>query len=912
MPLKQLIQLTLGAIGIVFGDIGVSPLFVLKAVLKDESKLCSDDSTTLCGDPLLLSITESTILGYLSLIIWTLTLICCIKYIIFVLKADKNGEGGTFALISLLPTENEESALWKHKAHIFTGAMLSACFILADGFIAPSMAVLSAIEGMTRTVGKLPNVNAAMIGSAVVPTTLVILLILFMVQRFGTHSVEKFAWPVMVMWFLSIAAIGLFNIVFFNPTIFQAFSPHHIGYIFRKGAAKAFAAINHTVLAVVGVETLYADLGHFTTRPIRIGFLGVVYPALILSYLGQGSNIIRSINLRDPTAILEVATDPFFSHVPSQVQVPMVILATIAAIIASQATLSGCFSLLDQAISLGVFPNVAAVHENQNGSSAVYVPFFNYICMVMCLLIVGVFQHTDAIAEMYGICVTGSMLITSILLALVMRYRWEYKIWQVAPFAIIFGSIDLFFFAAAVQKIAPYGWIAILASFILFYIMYTWTTTTTRFKQQLESTTLTMSELRLYVKTLVRTQGTVAFVSNTDEDVPIVLNVCAAKLRALPENIVCMSAVCMPTPFIAEEERYIFRTIDPNIGLYRLVISYGYAERSIDTQAAIQRATKRGLKVAQDDSVLFVVGREIVKSDHDTRYLQRLLNVSYDFIARNSQNKADYFNLPAASTLEPAGNDGYWGPYVVSHHVAEWWNTLSSFCLVILSVLGSITVVKTSAGMRYHVNHVGMAIVGLGSAIFHGTLLYAGQLGDELPMIYGSCVMIFCLWNTFPPEKPKTLQIILLTSYSTFVTVVYMWWRNPVFHQVSYALLVFLIVGLAASNNVRLAKMYPSKGGILWWLFATAFLSYGFGFFVWNVENLNCVSIRSLRVRLGGFGTITQLHAWWHLFTALGTYTNAMLMQYQRALASRQEHITIKYWTVLPITTSKKSKSKEE
>ncbi|KAI8800672.1 potassium transporter-domain-containing protein [Cladochytrium replicatum] len=652
MSLNQLIQLTLGAIGIVFGDIGVSPLFVLKAVLKDESKLCSEESTTLCGDPLLLSISENTILGYLSLIIWTLTLICCIKYIVFVLRADKNGEGGTFALISLLPTENEESALWKHKAHIFTGAMLSACFILADGFIAPSMAVLSAIEGMTKTVGKLPNVNTAMIGSAVVPTTILILLILFMVQRFGTHSVEKFAWPVMVMWFLSIAAIGLFNIIVINPGIFQAFSPHHIGYIFKKGAAKTFAAINHTVLAVVGVETLYADLGHFTTLPIRIGFLGVVYPALILSYLGQGSNIIRSINLRDPLIIYEVATDPFFSHVPSQVQVPMVVLATIAAIIASQATLSGCFSLLDQAISLGVFPNVSAIHENQNGSSAVYVPFFNYICMAMCLLIVGVFQHTDAIAEMYGICVTGSMLITSILLALVMRYRWEYKIWQVAPFAIFFGSIDLFFFAAAVQKVASYGWIAILASFILFYVMYTWTTTTAQFKHQLESTTLTMSELRLYVKTLVRTQGTVAFVSNTDEDVPVVLNVCAAKLRALPENIVCMSAVCMPTPFIAEEERYIFRTIDPNIGLYRLVISYGYAERSIDTQAAIQRATKRGLKVAQDDSVLFVVGREIVKSDHETRYFQQLLNVSYDFIARNSQNKADYFNLPAASTLE--------------------------------------------------------------------------------------------------------------------------------------------------------------------------------------------------------------------------------------------------------------------
>ncbi|KAJ3164274.1 hypothetical protein HK101_000484 [Irineochytrium annulatum] len=587
------------ASGIVYGDIGVSPLFVLKTVFASAASsvvVMQPDGIEAYVDYIDPNIiNEDKVLGTLSFLIWVITIVCVLKYIMFVLTADKNGEGGTWALVSLLPMENEESRLYKYKKQIFVLGIIAASFLLADGFIAPAISVLSAFEGVQQYSSNLPDWGVIGISSFV-------LIIIFVSQQFGTSRMLKFYGPIMVTWFLAIAGIGLYNITYW-PTIFWALSPHCAVRLVWIDFNFTCKVASQVVLAVTGVEAMYADLGHFKTIPIRASFLFIVYPALLLNYLGQGAYL-----LHNP----EAANHPFFYAVPSPVKWIILVLATLAAIIASQATISGCFTLIDQAISLRVFPNIKAIHTSSESAGAVYIPAFNYLLMIVSVSLILIFQESDRLANIY----------------------------------------DLTLLLSSVTKVQSYGWVSILLGLMLFATMYSWYITTTEIQDGLREKLLEMSDLRQQVKSINRTKGTVVFVSNTDEDVPNVLRICAEQLRSLPENIVCMSAISSTAPFIADEERTVFRTIDAVAGIYRLVISYGYAERTIDTVTAVERSRKRGLRMKPDERVTFVVGREIVASHSGTPWIKRLRIAVYSSIGANTEGKIEYYNLPPRDTLE--------------------------------------------------------------------------------------------------------------------------------------------------------------------------------------------------------------------------------------------------------------------
>ncbi|ORY44041.1 hypothetical protein BCR33DRAFT_785291 [Rhizoclosmatium globosum] len=631
MNFKKVFMLSMGAIGMVYGDIGVSPIFVLKTIFStfiieggEHGGHTIDTSV----------VNETVILGSISFLIWVITLVCCVKYIIFVLKADKNGEGGTWALVSLLPLDNEDHVLFKYRVYIFNLAIVGASCLLADGFIAPAICVLSAFEGVQDySEGHLPR-------QGTIALACIVLFILFMLQRFGTSKSLKFYGPIMLLWFLVIAGVGLYNITL-NYTVLKAFSPHMIVNLFTSNSNNAFG------LAVTGVEAMYADLGHFKTLPIRVSFLAIVYPAIICSYLGQGAYLINN-----PDA----GSHPFFNSVPQPMKYVVLVLATFAAIIASQATISGCFTLIDQGISLRVFPNIKTTHTtaaHAGDAGSVYIPAFNNALMCGSIILVLSFGSSEAIAEIFGIGVTITMTCTTLFYILAMKYVWHQPDWQTYLFSFCFIILDVFLFFASCRKFASYGWIAILMSFCMFYMMYTWYTTNKEISDKLHERLLELNELRIHVKHIHRTQGTVVFVSNTDEDVPNVLRICAQQLRSLPANIVCMTAISSTAPFIAEEERVVFRTVDPVAGIYRLVISYGYAERSIDTVTAVERARKRGLRIGAEERPTFVVGRELVSTKKDEKdFIKKFRVLSYSAISSNTEGKIEYFNLPAKDTLE--------------------------------------------------------------------------------------------------------------------------------------------------------------------------------------------------------------------------------------------------------------------
>ncbi|KAI9342778.1 potassium transporter [Zopfochytrium polystomum] len=638
MNMKKFVKLALGAIGVVYGDIAVSPIFVLKSIFYADTHALLDGETSFME--LERFVNEERVMAILSFIFWVITVVCCFKYIVFVLKADKNGEGGTWALISLLSIENEESPLWKHRDFIFGLGCFAASFLLADSFVAPAICVLSAFEGVKQ------YSNGGLSVSGVEGLACFVLFVLLMSQRFGTSKVIKFYGPIMLAWFLTIFGVGLYNVSSY-PKIFFALSPHHAVQFIVEHTADAYMIISQVVLAVAGVEAMYADLGHFKTIPIRVSFLALVYPALVISYLGQGAYLIQH-----PSA----AAHPFFDSVPTPIKFYVLTLATLAAIIASQATISGCFTLIDQGIALKVFPTIQTIHTSTESAGAVYIPAFNYTLMCGSILLVVIFKESEILADIFGIGVTGTMISTTIFYIIAMKTIWKKPSWQVYLFATFFLLSDLILLAASLRKIISYGWVTTLLGLFFFSVMYIWHTTNFQINTVLQRDHLMeISELRMYVKAIHRTQGTIVFVANMDEDVPNVLGICAQRLRSLPENIVCLSAVASTAPFVADDERYVFRTVDAAAGIYRLVISYGYAERSINTVTAVERARKRGLRVKGDEHVTFVVGRDVVSSARDEKSVLKKMQLA--FFARmvaNTESLTEFYNLPPSDTLEIA------------------------------------------------------------------------------------------------------------------------------------------------------------------------------------------------------------------------------------------------------------------
>ncbi|KAI8819244.1 potassium transporter-domain-containing protein [Fimicolochytrium jonesii] len=631
MSWRKLFTLSAGALGIVYGEISVSPLYVLKAIFAPHGGELTDD-----GDyP---EIPEEEILGTISILVWLVTLVCCIKYVWLILKADRTGEGGIWALLSLIPLESLDASVLLHRsrAGIYVLGLLAASFLVVDTMISPAITVLSAFEGI-RLYSK-----ATFSQDAVVACTCTVLAIVFWWQRFGTSRIQKASGAIFALWYLVIAMIGLYQIARY-PKVLAAWSPHYIGYMVRKDVGHVATILGEAVLAVAGVEAMYADLGHFSAKPIRWTFLGMVYPAITLNYLGQAAYLIGN-----PAA----AENPFFKSIPNVVDWPVMVLATIAAILAAQGAISGCFNLIDQSISLNKFPNVITRHLKHAHGSDIYIPAVNFCLFLGSVIMASAFHTSQHLSYTAGICVAGSMAITSFLYVLVMHHAWNLPKWKILLFGSIYLPLDLLLFVSSLRKIVNEGWVSLLLAFMVFTIMFVWTATTQEISTWLREQLITLNDLRVYVKSMPRVPGTLVFVSSGDEDVPNVLRICAGRLNNLPVNLICMSAVASQSPFVADEEKVVFRTVDAVSGIYRLVISYGYAERDFNVQTALERAKKRGLRMKAGEKISFIVGREIVHSTISSRLFGRLRRQMYNTIARNLPGKMEYFDLPPGDTLE--------------------------------------------------------------------------------------------------------------------------------------------------------------------------------------------------------------------------------------------------------------------
>jgi KUP system potassium uptake protein len=608
---RPLLPLTLTAIGVVYGDIGTSPLYAMRE--------CFFGSHSVPP-------THDNVLGVLSLIIYSLLIVISIKYIAIVMRADNQGEGGILALTALVP----QTATNTRPLLILLG-IFGAALLYGDGMITPAITVLGAIEGL--------EVSTPLFKPFVVPAAVGIIVGMFAIQRHGTHRVGRLFGPIMVVWFVVIAGLGISWIVR-EPIVLTAVDPRHAGNFFREHGWHGFAVLGAVFLVVTGGEALYADMGHFGKRPIRIAWFGLVLPALLLNYFGQGA-----LMLLDSAA----AQQPFFLLAPSWALLPLVGLATAAAIIASQALISGAFSLTRQAIQLGYSPRLDIEHTSSHEIGQVYVPQVNWGLMVATIAIVIGFGSASALAAAYGIAVTLTMVITAILLHVVATERWKWRL----PFALlvtgIFLSIDLAFFGANALKIAHGGWLPLVIGAVLFTMMTTWKTGRRILAQRLAEGAMPLDEfLEKVVQTApLRVPGTAVFMTAQPGGTPPALAHNLRYNKVLHEKVAVLMVVTEPVPHVPIEQRVRIRTLARNV--YHVVVRYGFMEDPNVTDA-LALAQANGLDVDTDD-VTYFLGREtiiVTARQGMAEWREKLFVV----MARNAVAPTSFFRLPPERVVE--------------------------------------------------------------------------------------------------------------------------------------------------------------------------------------------------------------------------------------------------------------------
>jgi KUP system potassium uptake protein len=567
-----LAALSLAALGVVYGDIGTSPLYALKECFLPEHHLPPS---------------PDNVLGILSLIFWSLTFVISFKYIGVLLKADNHGEGGILALLALVRPAGE--AAGTRRLLVLLG-LFGAALLYGDGVITPAVSVLGALEGI--------SVATPALERYIVPLAVVILVGLFAVQKHGTGGVGKIFGPVMVVWFAAIGGFGISGIVR-EPGVLRALWPGYAGAFFLDHGVKGVLILGSVVLVLTGGEALYADMGHFGRRPIRLAWFALVFPALVLNYFGQGALL-----LHEPGG----AANPFYLLVPGALLYPMVVLSTAAAVVASQALISGAFSLTRQAVQLGYSPRVTVIHTSYREMGQIYIPEVNTLLALACLALVIGFRSSTNLAGAYGIAVTGTMSITTILFAQVALHRFRWPLWRTVLVTGLFLVVDLSFFGANLVKIPAGGWFPILLALGIFVLMATW-------KRGRTILTTTMREsslpLDLFIRDLARhaparVPGTAVFMTSDSSVAPPVLLHHLKHNKMLHDRVILMSVVSREIPTVTDAERIELR--DLGTGFYTLSAAYGFME-SPDVPAVLLRLAERGLQVPLMETT-FYLGRE--------------------------------------------------------------------------------------------------------------------------------------------------------------------------------------------------------------------------------------------------------------------------------------------------------------
>jgi KUP system potassium uptake protein len=609
---KNVNGLVLGAVGVVFGDIGTSPLYAMKETFAGRYPL---------------EVEPASVLGVVSLMFWTIMVLVTVKYVAIIMKADNRGEGGSLALLALVTDLTKNSRL----ASVVTAlGIFAAALFYGDSMITPAISVLSAVEGL--------EIVAPDLKSYVIPVTIAVLCGLFWIQRRGTELIGALFGPIMCVWFAALAVLGVLNILH-DPTVMVALNPLYGAELIIHHPWQSFLALGAIFLAVTGGEALYADMGHFGRLPIRLAWFSLVLPALVLNYFGQAALI-----LHDPSTL----ENPFYRLAPDWLLIPLVVLATAATVIASQAVISGAFSVAHQAVQLGFLPRMAINHTSSSEAGQIYVPFTNWTLFFAVIGLVFVFQTSSNLAAAYGIAVAGTMIISTIMISFVAVQVWKWRLWVALPLLGTLLLIDFLFLASNTVKIGQGGWFALAIAAISFVTLTTWKRGRVLLLAAMANKTMPLDEfLRIKEPSVLRVKNTAVYLTSRPEGVPSALLHNLKHNQILHERNVLVTVVTAEIPFLEEQDRSTVTNLGK--GFFRILVRYGFMERP-DIPMALRHVSDQGLEFDLERTTFFV-SREIV--------LPRLppgmavwRELFFSWMMRNAVSATDFFRIPPERVVE--------------------------------------------------------------------------------------------------------------------------------------------------------------------------------------------------------------------------------------------------------------------
>ncbi len=609
--------LAVGAIGVVFGDIGTSPLYAFRETFSGAVDIAID---------------RMHVLGVVSLIFWSMTIVVAIQYVTILMRADNKGQGGSLALIALISRHIGQSSYgW---LVVLLGVFATSLFY-GDSMITPAISVLSAVEGLTVVDHRLDPL--------VIPIALVLLVLLFLLQSRGTAKVGALFAPVMIIYFITLAGLGL-NQIFQNPDILWALNPYYAFMFFVTDGVIAFLALGAVVLAVTGAEALYSDMGHFGRGPMRLSWFGFVMPCLLLNYFGQGAMIAGL----PPEQAAEVVKNPFFLLASEEYRLPLVILATMATFIASQAVISGAFSITHQAMQLGFMPRLSIRHTSETEAGQIYIPIINWALMVAVIVLVLTFQTSSNLAAAYGIAVTGAVTIDTILMGVLFVGVWKWKWWVALPVVLFFLIVDGAYFAANLVKVPDGGWFPLVVGLVAFTLLTTWAKGRKLMRDRMSETALPIEIFAKSAKnSATRVPGTAIFMASQTAGVPSALLHNIKHNKVLHERVVILTVLIDDTPYVDAEHRCEIH--DLGDGFYRAVLHYGFMQET-DVPQGLKEMERCGGKFDMMHTSFFLSRQTLLASDKPGMPIWR--EKIFAWMLRNAATAMDFFRLPTNRVVE--------------------------------------------------------------------------------------------------------------------------------------------------------------------------------------------------------------------------------------------------------------------
>jgi len=615
-----IVKLAVGAVGIVFGDIGTSPIYAFRETFAGHHRLPHG---------------AAEITGVLSLIFWSMMIVVTLKYVAIIMRADNKGEGGSLALLALI-NRSTGSGKRKWSAGIVLLGVFACALFYGDSMITPAISVLSAVEGLTTV--------ESSFAPFVVPIAIGILLGLFAIQSTGTARVGALFGPIMLLYFLTISVLGLTHIVGSPWIILETVNPLNAVNFFVTDGWRAFLALGSVVLAVTGAEALYADMGHFGRKPIGVSWLVFVMPALMLNYMGQGAMIMSL----DAAAATEALRNPFFFLAPEGMRLPLVILATFATVIASQAVISGAFSVTQQAMHLGFIPRLRIQHTSEAAMGQIYIPVVNWALMVMVILLVLFFQNSSSLAAAYGIAVTGAMFIDACLLTVVLLTLWKWKPWVAIPVLAIFFMVDIAYFAANLTKVPDGGWFPLLVGLFAFTLLTTWARgRQLMIKRMNEAAMPATIFIKSAASSATRVPGTAVFMTTASDGIPHALLHNLKHNKVLHERVLLLTVRIEDVPYVEEEKT--FHLDELGQGFFRLIIRYGFMQET-NVPAALARVDSCGPRFKMMDTSFFLARQTLITSPKPGMAVWR--EKLFAWMLRNAESAMEFFGLPPNRVVE--------------------------------------------------------------------------------------------------------------------------------------------------------------------------------------------------------------------------------------------------------------------